>query len=131
MVITGCGLAAYYGYELLAGPVLVAVRRRAAVVIGALSTYFAYRLHVPQAIFSIPAITFLLPGLSFFRSMYLLTVETGRDSGYAEYDYGGFGCGGDGFGVALGNYTMQYALQAFYDSAKRGTGGFLALFKVI
>ena len=41
-----------------------------------LSTYVAYRLHAPQAVFSIPALTFLLPGLSFFRGMYLLTVET-------------------------------------------------------
>ena len=103
MVITGCGLAAYYGYELLAGPSTGrGPTACAAVVIGALSTYFAYRLHVPQAIFSIPAITFLLPGLSFFRGMYLLTVETDVILGYAEYDYGGFDCGGDGFGCCVG-----------------------------
>ena len=36
----------------------------AALIIGMLSTYVAYRLHAPQAVFSIPALTFLLPGLS-------------------------------------------------------------------
>ena len=40
MVITGCGLAAYYGYELLAGPSTGrGPTAGAAVVIGALSTY--------------------------------------------------------------------------------------------
>ncbi|WP_298592313.1 threonine/serine exporter ThrE family protein, partial [uncultured Rothia sp.] len=42
MLITGCGLAAYYAYELLAGPSTGrGPTACAAVVIGALSTYFA------------------------------------------------------------------------------------------
>lgn len=114
MVITGCGLAAYYGYELLAGPSAGrGPTACAAVVIGALSTYFAYRLHVPQAIFSIPAITFLLPGLSFFRGMYLLTVETDVILGMQNMITAVSIVVAMASGVALGNYTMQYALQHF------------------
>lgn len=114
MVITGCGLAAYYGYELLAGPSAGrGPTACAAVVIGALSTYFAYRLHVPQAIFSIPAITFLLPGLSFFRGMYLLTVETDVILGMQNMITAVSIVVAMASGVALGNYTMQYALQRF------------------
>ena len=114
MVITGCGLAAYYSYELLAGPSTGrGPTACAAVVIGALSTYFAYRLHVPQAIFSIPAITFLLPGLSFFRGMYLLTVETDVILGMQNMITAVSIVVAMASGVALGNYTMQYALQHF------------------
>ena len=114
MVITGCGLAAYYGYELLAGPSTGrGPTACAAVMIGALSTYFAYRLHVPQAIFSIPAITFLLPGLSFFRGMYLLTVETDVILGMQNMITAVSIVVAMASGVALGNYTMQYALQNF------------------
>ena len=114
MVITGCGLAAYYAYELLAGPSTGrGPTACAAVVIGALSTYFAYRLHVPQAIFSIPAITFLLPGLSFFRGMYLLTVETDVILGMQNMITAVSIVVAMASGVALGNYTMQYALQHF------------------
>lgn len=114
MLITGCGLAAYYAYELLAGPSTGrGPTACAAVVIGALSTYFAYRLHVPQAIFSIPAITFLLPGLSFFRGMYLLTVETDVILGMQNMITAVSIVVAMASGVALGNYTMQYALQNF------------------
>ena len=114
MVITGCGLVAYYAYELLAGPSTGrGPTACAAVVIGALSTYFAYRLHVPQAIFSIPAITFLLPGLSFFRGMYLLTVETDVILGMQNMITAVSIVVAMASGVALGNYTMQYALQNF------------------
>ena len=114
MVITSCGLAAYYGYEMFAGPSTGrGPTACAAVVIGALSTYFAYRLHVPQAIFSIPAITFLLPGLSFFRGMYLLTVETDVILGMQNMITAVSIVVAMASGVALGNYTMQYALQHF------------------
>ena len=114
MFITACGLAAYYSYELLAGPSTGrGPTACAAVVIGALSTYFAYRLHVPQAIFSIPAITFLLPGLSFFRGMYLLTVETDVILGMHNMITAVSIVVAMASGVALGNYTMQYALQRF------------------
>ena len=114
MLITSCGLAAYYSYELFAGPSTGrGPTACAAVVIGALSTYFAYRLHVPQAIFSIPAITFLLPGLSFFRGMYLLTVETDVILGMQNMITAVSIVVAMASGVALGNYTMQYALQHF------------------
>ena len=114
MLITTCGLVAYYSYDILAGPSTGrGPTACAAVVIGALSTYFAYRLHVPQAIFSIPAITFLLPGLSFFRGMYLLTVETDVILGMQNMITAASIAVAMASGVALGNYTMQYLLQRF------------------
>ena len=114
MLITTCGLATYYAYDLMAGSSAGrSPTACAAFVIGALSTYFAYRLHVPQAIFSIPAITFLLPGLPFFRGMYLLTVETDVILGMQNMITAASIAVAMASGVALGNYTMQYILQRF------------------
>ena len=85
----------------------------AALVIGMLSTYVAYRLHAPQAVFSIPALTFLLPGLSFFRGMYLLTVETNVVWGIQSMISAVSIVIAMAAGVTLGNYLMQYLLQRF------------------
>lgn len=48
----------------------------AAVVSASVATLLAAYHRVPQLIVAIPALTFLLPGLSIFRGMYMLTVET-------------------------------------------------------
>ncbi|MEX5236273.1 threonine/serine exporter ThrE family protein [Kocuria arenosa] len=48
----------------------------AAVVSASAATLLAAYHRVPQLIVAIPALTFLLPGLSIFRGMYMLTVET-------------------------------------------------------
>jgi uncharacterized membrane protein YjjP (DUF1212 family) len=48
----------------------------AAVVSASVATLLAAYHRVPQLIVAIPAMTFLLPGLSIFRGMYMLTVET-------------------------------------------------------
>ena len=85
----------------------------AALIIGMLSTYVAYRLHAPQAVFSIPALTFLLPGLSFFRGMYLLTVETNVVWGIQSMISAVSIVIAMAAGVTLGNYLMQYLLQRF------------------
>ncbi len=58
-------------------------------------------------------ITFLLPGLSFFRGMYLLTVETDVILGMQNMITAVSIVVAMASGVALGNYTMQYALQRF------------------
>ncbi|WP_229741452.1 threonine/serine ThrE exporter family protein [Kocuria dechangensis] len=48
----------------------------AAVVSGCVATVLAARHRIPQLVVAIPAMTFLLPGLSIFRGMYAVTVET-------------------------------------------------------
>ncbi|MFC4902058.1 threonine/serine exporter ThrE family protein [Kocuria oceani] len=48
----------------------------AAVTSGCVATVLAARLRIPQLILAIPAMTFLLPGLSIFRGLYTITVET-------------------------------------------------------
>ena len=47
-----------------------------AVTSGCVAALFAARSRIPQAVLAIPAMTFLLPGLTLFRGMYALTVET-------------------------------------------------------
>jgi uncharacterized membrane protein YjjP (DUF1212 family)/uncharacterized membrane protein YjjB (DUF3815 family) len=47
-----------------------------AVVSGCVATVLAARHRIPQLVLAIPAMTFLLPGLSIYRGMYAVTVET-------------------------------------------------------
>jgi len=47
----------------------------AAVVIGLLARVVALRLGAPQLVVAVPAALILLPGLTIFRSMYVLTIE--------------------------------------------------------
>lgn len=48
----------------------------AAVTTGCVATVLAAWHRVPQLVVAIPALTFLLPGLSIFRGLYTVTVET-------------------------------------------------------
>ena len=47
----------------------------AAVVIGLLGRVVALRMGAPQLVVAVPAALILLPGLTIFRSMYVLTIE--------------------------------------------------------
>lgn len=47
----------------------------AAVVIGLLARVIALRMGAPQLVVAVPAALILLPGLTIFRSMYVLTIE--------------------------------------------------------
>jgi len=47
----------------------------AAVVIGLLARVIALKLGAPQLVVAVPAALILLPGLTIFRSMYVLTIE--------------------------------------------------------
>lgn len=49
----------------------------AAVVIGALGRYVALKMGAAQLVVAVPAILFLLPGLTIFRSMYGIAMDTG------------------------------------------------------
>jgi uncharacterized membrane protein YjjP (DUF1212 family) len=50
----------------------------AAVVIGLLARVVALRMGAPQLVVAVPAALILLPGLTIFRSMYVLTIEESK-----------------------------------------------------
>jgi uncharacterized membrane protein YjjB (DUF3815 family) len=73
----GVGVA---GYLVLLGCGVLGIGDRfapaiAAVVIGLLARVVALRMGAPQLVVAVPAALILLPGLTIFRSMYVLTVE--------------------------------------------------------
>ncbi|MHA7210336.1 threonine/serine exporter family protein [Arthrobacter sp. MDT1-65] len=75
-------LVAVAGYLLLIGVMAAGVGYRlapalAAILIGALSRVVALRLGAPQLVVAVPAVLFLYPGLTIFRSMYMLTIDSG------------------------------------------------------
>ncbi len=68
------------GYLVLLGTNSLGVGDRfspaiAAVVIGLLARVVALRMGAPQLVVAVPAALILLPGLTIFRSMYVLTIE--------------------------------------------------------
>ena len=68
------------GYLVLIGAESVGIGPRfspalAAVVIGLLGRVVALRMGAPQLVVAVPAALILLPGLTIFRSMYVLTIE--------------------------------------------------------
>ena len=76
-------LVAVAGYLLLVTATTAGVGYRlapalAAVLIGALSRVVALRLGAPQLVVAVPALLFLYPGLTIFRSLYTLTLDTAR-----------------------------------------------------
>ena len=72
------------GYLVLIGGDALGVGPRfspalAAVIIGLLARVVALRMGAPQLVVAVPAGLILLPGLTIFRSMYVLTIEESRD----------------------------------------------------
>jgi uncharacterized membrane protein YjjP (DUF1212 family) len=68
------------GYLVLIGGDALGIGSRfapalAAVVIGLLARVVALRMGAPQLVVAVPAALILLPGLTIFRSMYVLTIE--------------------------------------------------------
>jgi uncharacterized membrane protein YjjP (DUF1212 family) len=68
------------GYFVLQGSASLGVGDRfspavAAVVIGLLARVVALKMGAPQLVVAVPAALILLPGLTIFRSMYVLTIE--------------------------------------------------------
>jgi uncharacterized membrane protein YjjB (DUF3815 family) len=68
------------GYFVLLGAGSLGVGDRfspaiAAVVIGLLARVVALKMGAPQLVVAVPAALILLPGLTIFRSMYVLTIE--------------------------------------------------------
>ncbi|WP_223263175.1 threonine/serine exporter ThrE family protein [Arthrobacter sp. NamB2] len=81
-------LVAVAGYLLLVSAMTAGVGYRlapalAAILIGALARIVALRLGAPQLVVAVPAVLFLYPGLTIFRSMYALTIEPDVGSGGA------------------------------------------------
>ena len=52
-----------------------------ATVTGVVAAYIAGRHRIPSLVLAVPGMTFLLPGLSIFRGMYAITIET-ETTGY-------------------------------------------------
>ncbi len=80
-LVVPTSLVAVAGYLLMVAAVAAGVGYRlapalAAILIGALSRVVALRLGAPQLVVAVPAVLFLYPGLSIFRSMYMLTTES-------------------------------------------------------
>ncbi|MHA7220553.1 threonine/serine exporter family protein [Arthrobacter sp. MDT1-48-3] len=74
-------LVAVAGYLLMISAMTAGVGYRlapalAAILIGALSRVVALRLGAPQLVVAVPAVLFLYPGLTIFRSMYMLTIDS-------------------------------------------------------
>jgi uncharacterized membrane protein YjjB (DUF3815 family) len=68
------------GHLVLLGADLIGMGARfspavAAVVIGLLARVVALKMGAPQLVVAVPAALILLPGLTIFRSMYVLTIE--------------------------------------------------------
>jgi uncharacterized membrane protein YjjP (DUF1212 family) len=68
------------GYLVLLGSTSLGIGERfspalAAVVIGMLARVVALKMGAPQLVVAVPAALILLPGLTIFRSMYVLTIE--------------------------------------------------------
>ncbi len=76
------GLLAYLLFQHLGfGPRLTPAL--AAVVVGFWARVVALRLGAPQLVIAVPAVLYLLPGLSIFRAMYTLAIEESTYNGIA------------------------------------------------
>ncbi|RLZ03746.1 hypothetical protein CWC38_04100 [Kocuria tytonicola] len=75
LVAAAVGLLFYHGAAALGAGSRIGTGL-GAVTSGCVAALFAARSRIPQAVLAIPAMTFLLPGLTLFRGMYALTVET-------------------------------------------------------
>lgn len=113
-LVTLSGLLTYHGFTAVfgsgSGRGNTAV---AAFVVGLLSMYLAHRFHAPQTIFSIPSLTFLLPGLSMFRGLYSFTVESNSALGVPGIIAALAIILSMASGVVLGGYITQYLVQTF------------------
>lgn len=69
------GLLLYHGVGLVDAGSRIATGV-GAVASGCVAALLAARSKIPQAVLAIPAMTFLLPGLTLFRGMYAMTVQT-------------------------------------------------------
>ncbi len=81
-LVVPTSLVAVAGYLLMVSVMAAGVGYRlapalAAILIGALSRVVALRLGAPQLVVAVPAVLFLYPGLTIFRSMYMLTIDSG------------------------------------------------------
>ena len=66
--------------------------------------------------FYVPSLTFLLPGLSMFRGLYLFTVQGNQGAGLPSLLTAVTIIFGMAAGVVLGGFIMQYLLQKFMKS---------------
>lgn len=124
LLIASCG---FWGYHLFTHMFGAGSGRAntafAALVMGLMSTFIAYRLKGPASIFYVPAVTFLLPGLAVFRGLYLFTVESNSSAGVPGIISAVSVIVSLAAGVVLGSYLMQYAIQRFATESAGKDGG--------
>lgn len=118
-VITTAGFWVHQSYTLAFGAGTGRANTAfAALIIGLMSTYLAYKLHSPASIFYVPALTFLLPGLSVFRGLYLFTVEANSAAGVPGMVSAIAIILSMASSVVLGSYLMQYVIQHYLAPAR-------------
>lgn len=114
VLVSTAGIWVYNGVGILTGD---EQRRTAtfvsAVVVGMLSTYLARKLNTPASSFYVPSLTFLLPGLAFFRGMYLLVMQEQGIAGLPSLVMAVIVILSMASGVVLGSALMQYLMQKF------------------
>ena len=106
-VLSGAaGLAAYYAVSSLGmGPRMISMI--GAVGVGCVSAWIADRWTIPQVVIAVPGVTFLLPGLSIFRGMYMFTVDVDPVQGLVPIINAGATILSLAAAVVLGNYLMR------------------------
>ncbi|WP_129360810.1 MULTISPECIES: threonine/serine exporter family protein [Micrococcaceae] len=101
-----CGLLVYHLFGWLgAGSRMISML--GAVGVGCASALIAQRRVVPQVVIAVPALTFLLPGLTIFRGMYTLTVNIDPVTGIIPMLNAGAIIMSMAAAVVLGNYLMR------------------------
>ena len=74
---------------------------------GCVSAWIADRWTIPQVVIAVPGVTFLLPGLSIFRGMYMFTVDVDPVQGLVPIINAGATILSLAAAVVLGNYLMR------------------------
>lgn len=115
------GQSAYYGLSALTGMepgrvnVLVG-----ALTVGALGALFGHRLYTPAAIYYIPGMMFMLPGLTIFRSAYALLSGDDAVEGMHGIANAGITVLMLATGIVFGTYLVDYLFSRWGRSQKTG-----------
>ncbi|MFC7403232.1 threonine/serine exporter family protein [Citricoccus sp. GCM10030269] len=95
----------------------------AAAAIGALGRYVALRMGAPQLVVAVPGILFLLPGLTIFRSMYKIAMDSGAmEEGMIGLFNAATVIMAIAAGVVLGDTIARPLTKAFQANERRRIG---------
>ncbi|MDO4897911.1 MAG: threonine/serine exporter family protein [Rothia sp. (in: high G+C Gram-positive bacteria)] len=112
MLVSLTGQGAYYGLSAVTaqevGRINVLV---GALTVGLLGAIIGHRLHTPAAIYYIPGMMFMLPGLAIFRSAYALLSGGDVLSGVYGLSSAGITVLMLATGIVLGTYLVDYLVS--------------------